>query len=275
MSNQIQLAIPLANDSTDGSEPSSTTPPPATGNGTGGWLGLDSTQVLIIFLIIVAAVLVIFLLIYYYVIKGMRQRTVNKLVVQKSASGSIGEEKARNIFAHPERHLAVDQSTRMNPDSPASVGSLEQQKTPPTSSEKEVIPPQAQSSQPTSQLTAVSTAQSTFQPTAQSTAQLTQQSSTSDGQQSVAPVPSNQTSSQSLITRTSKQPMIQTSKIVSSQTIKADKRDDSRKSNSSGKKRRSQKGSNQIDISENNSHRLGVLGALAGVRNTLKDTDQF
>lgn len=101
----------------------STTTTQSSTNGTGnsqspGWLGLDSTQILIIFLIVVFGVLIIFLLIYYYVIKGMRHNAQERLA--RSASGSIGEEKARNIFANPERQLAVDQSTRANPNSPAS-----------------------------------------------------------------------------------------------------------------------------------------------------------
>lgn len=248
MLDQILIINSPENSTKNGSEPdpSTATPPldPGTSNnGTGGWLGLDSTQILVIFLIIVAAVLVIFLLIYYYVIKGMRQRNVNKLV-QKSASGSIGEEKARNIFANPERHLAVDQSTRINPDSPASVSSLEQQQiTPPVTTEKEVLPPQTQPDQSISH--------------------------PSDGQQPT-PIISNQRSSQSLVTQTSKQRMVQTTKVAPTQAIKSDKKDDSRKSNSLGRKQRGRV--NQTNNTETNDQ-LGVFAALAGVRNTLKGTD--
>lgn len=89
------------------------------------WWGLDSTQILIIFLTVVFAVLIVFLLIYYYCIRGMRQTSVNRIQAQKSASGSIGEDRSRNIFAHPDKQLAVDQSTRNNPNSPASASATD------------------------------------------------------------------------------------------------------------------------------------------------------
>lgn len=90
-------------------------------NNNGTWiLGLDTTKILIIFLIIVFLVLIFFLLLYHFIIKKMRQKSISK-IAHKSASGSIADEKARNIFAHPERHLAVDQSTRNLTNSPAST----------------------------------------------------------------------------------------------------------------------------------------------------------
>lgn len=106
----------------------------STGNGGDGnkgiggttFLGLDTTYVLIVFLIVVFTVLILFLLLYHFVIKRMRQKSISK-IAQKSASGSIADERARNIFAHPERQLAVDQSTRVNPNSPASGSDLSEQ----------------------------------------------------------------------------------------------------------------------------------------------------
>lgn len=85
------------------------------------WLGMDSTQVLIIFLVVVFLVLIVFLLLYYYLIKGMKSKgpPSQSHVGHKSASGSMDGEKQRNIFANPERQLAVDQSTRMNTRSPS------------------------------------------------------------------------------------------------------------------------------------------------------------
>lgn len=106
-----------ADNSTDTGSGGTSKPDTASGG------GLTSTQLLIIFLVVVFAVLIIFLLVYHYFIKGMRQRSGSKHLAQKSASGSIGEGRDRNIFAHPERHLAVDQSTRTNPHSPASTAS--------------------------------------------------------------------------------------------------------------------------------------------------------
>lgn len=213
-------------------------------NGTGGWLGLDSTQVLIIFLIIVAFVLVIFLLIYYYVIKGMRKRSVNRLL-QKSASGSIGEERARNIFANPERQLAVDQSTKMNPDSPASTNSYDQQQasSAPVSTDKEDL---ASKNHPTHQSSV---------------------SNNSDGQMSTAMTPvGSRHASQTSGKQASK---INLQLIQSdSQMSKADKKVlNSKKSSSSGKRQKV-----KTNTGENQSHH-GVLAAFAGVRSALKDTD--
>lgn len=216
----------------------------STANGTGGWLGLDSTQVLIIFLIIVAAVLVIFLLIYYYVIKGMRKRSVNRLL-QKSASGSIGEEKARNIFANPERQLAVDQSTKMNPDSPASASSYDQQQpsSAPVSAEKEDLASKNHPSHPSSV------------------------SNTSDGQMSTALTPVGSRHPSQISGKQGSKINLQFIQS-DSQMSKADKKaSNSKKSNSSGKRQRGKSGENQTTYH-------GVSGALAGVRNALKDTDQ-
>lgn len=104
------------------------------------WLGLDSTQILIIFLVIVFVVLVLFLLIYYFVIKGMKQRaSVSQgRLAQKSTSGSTDGEKQRNIFAHPERQLAVDQSTRRtSPGQESDHSTKESQREIPKESQRE------------------------------------------------------------------------------------------------------------------------------------------
>lgn len=73
-----------------------------------------TTQIMIVFLIIVFAVLIAFLVVYYYFIRRMKSRAIAR-VTNKSVSGSISEDKGRNIFANPERHLAVDQSVRNSP----------------------------------------------------------------------------------------------------------------------------------------------------------------
>lgn len=74
----------------------------------------DSMKLLAIFVLIVFFVLGLFILIYYYFVKRLKSDQVTR-VPMKSTSGSITDEKARNIFAHPERHLAVDQSRRSSP----------------------------------------------------------------------------------------------------------------------------------------------------------------
>ena len=89
---------------------------------------LTSTQLLIIFLVVVFAVLILFLLIYYYFVKNMANEKSKRPTV-KSTSGSISEEKQRNIFAHPERHLAVDHSLRASPSSATNTSSSVQQTT--------------------------------------------------------------------------------------------------------------------------------------------------
>lgn len=75
---------------------------------------VETTKILIVFLIIVFVVLTTFLLLYYYCIRGMKSKPLSRMT-NKSVSGSINDEKNRNIFANPQRHLAVDQSLRQSP----------------------------------------------------------------------------------------------------------------------------------------------------------------
>lgn len=78
----------------------------------------SSVQVLVIFLVAVFGILVLFLFVYFYLVKGSRTESGQERALQKSTSGSITDDGARNIFAHPEKQMAVDQSTRASP-SPA------------------------------------------------------------------------------------------------------------------------------------------------------------
>lgn len=185
------------------------------------WWGLDSTQILIIFLTLVFAVLIIFLLVYYYCIRGMRQNSTSNRLALKSASGSIGEDKSRNIFAHPEKQLAVDQSTRANPNSPAS-------------SDAEAAPPQ--------------------QPVNIANLPSAKQQQQQGGQAS--PSPMTNTSASGGPSSSS-----QASTPRQLEPAPAAARN---KSHSSSK--------NKNKTNEESTGRLGVLGALAGLRDTLKDT---
>lgn len=76
-------------------------------------------KLLIIFILVLIGALSIFVIVYYYCVRGLRSSNLAQHA-QKSTSGSIADEKSRNIFAHPERQLAVDQSTRASP-SPSSL----------------------------------------------------------------------------------------------------------------------------------------------------------
>jgi len=138
-------ALFLENSSSLPIEPS--TPSPANGTNTtnNSWLGLDSTQILIIFLIIVFAVLILFLFVYYYIIKSMRPKSAGKNV-PKSASGSSNDDKGRNIFAQPERQMAVDQSGRHPPPRTSEPDQSSGQATAPTV----VVPSQGNQTQPPS-----------------------------------------------------------------------------------------------------------------------------
>lgn len=206
------------------------------------WLGMDSTQVLIVFLIAVFLILVVFLLLYYYVIKGMKQR-VTPTQNQKSTSGSMDGEKQRNIFAHPERQLAVDQSTRMNSRSPgqesdsSTPGAVSGQSTPLSQSLILPLQQQVQQQQP--------------QP------QIQRSMSTASGVSGVSAASGKSDGSS-----------------ISSTALQ-------KRSNSGGEKGRTvvanRKPYDERQVSGANvdpeNHGTGVLGVLAGIRDTLHETE--
>jgi len=78
-----------------------------------------SVQVLIIFLVAVFAILILFLFVYFYLVKGSRSELplhIAERTIHKSISGSVtDDDRSRNIFSHPEKQMAVDQSTRNSP----------------------------------------------------------------------------------------------------------------------------------------------------------------
>ena len=80
----------------------------------------DPSTLLIIFIAIVFVVLTVFILLYYYCVRNMKSSSDLNRQTHKSTSGSIMDEKSRNIFAHPERQLAVDQSFRTSPSASSS-----------------------------------------------------------------------------------------------------------------------------------------------------------
>lgn len=207
----VVTGYPLVDNSSTLITTTTTAIPESNGNKTTGgtyFLSSDTTKILIVFLVVVFLILIAFLLLYHFVIKRMRQRSISKLTL-KSASGSLADEKARNIFAHPERQLAVDQSTRMNSASPTT--------------------PSEASSEPQNQ-----------------------QSGTKQ-QQSNAP--SGNGARESQLTRSPK----------SKERIEPES---SRKSGSSGKNR--SKSDRQVNTTTN---QHSIMGALAGIRDTLKETE--